>query len=76
MWFWKERTRPIMSSKDIIDKRGEPIEVGDIVSTKIRGGKRTGVVSDVVASKDEADEKGVKNPPKILFEDQHGMTTE
>ncbi|CAG7853231.1 SubName: Full=Uncharacterized protein {ECO:0000313/EMBL:CCA72921.1} [Serendipita indica DSM 11827] len=61
-----------MSSKEIVDKKGEPIEVGDEVSTKIRGGKRTGVVSDIVASKEEAEAKGVKNPPKVLFEDQHG----
>jgi hypothetical protein len=60
------------SKKDIIDKKGEPIEIGDEVATKIRGGKRTGVVADIVATKEEADRKGVKNPPKVLFEDQHG----
>ncbi|KAG8834614.1 hypothetical protein FRC17_008095 [Serendipita sp. 399] len=63
-----------MSSKqeEIVDKEGEPIEIGDEVATKMRGGKRTGVVADIVTSKEEADRKGVKNPPKVLFEDQHG----
>lgn len=60
------------SKKEIVDKTGEPIEIGDEVATKIRGGKRTGVVADIVATKEEADRKGVKNPPKVLFEDQHG----
>ncbi|KAG8752725.1 hypothetical protein FRC14_006755 [Serendipita sp. 396] len=63
-----------MSSKadEIVDKQGEPIEIGDEVATKMRGGKRTGIVSDIVASEEDADKKGVKNPPKVLFEDQHG----
>lgn len=62
-----------MSSKaEIVDKQGEPIHVGDTVSTRIRGGKRTGVVSDIVETSEEADQKGVKNPPKVIFEDQHG----
>ncbi|KAG8854922.1 hypothetical protein FRB91_002982 [Serendipita sp. 411] len=63
-----------MASKadEIVDKQGEPIEIGDEVATKMRGGKRTGIVSDIVASEEEADRKGVKNPPKVLFEDQHG----
>lgn len=61
-----------MSSKEIVDKEGEPLEIGDEVSTKIRGGKRTGVVSDIVTTQEEADKKAVKNPPKVLFEDQHG----
>lgn len=63
-----------MSSKDIVDKEGEPIEIGDEVATKMRGGKRTGVVADIVATQEEADRKGVKNPPKVLFEDQHGTS--
>lgn len=61
-----------MSSKEIVDKEGVPIEIGDEVATRIRGGKRTGVVADMVETKEEADRKAVKNPPKILFEDQHG----
>jgi hypothetical protein len=61
-----------MSSKEIVDKEGKPIKIGDQVATKMRGGKRTGVVSDIVTTQEEADKKGVKNPPKVLFEDQHG----
>lgn len=62
-------------SSEITDKQGEPVEVGDIVSTKARGGKRVGEVLDIVYTEEEAKERGVKNPPKVLFQDQHGRPT-
>ena len=33
-----------MSSNTVNDKTGKPINIGDTVSTRIRGGKRTGEV--------------------------------
>ena len=62
----------VMSSNQITDKNDEPINIGDTVSAKSRGGTPTGTVSDIVTSTQEAEEKDVKNPPKVLFEDQHG----
>ncbi|KAI9667746.1 MAG: hypothetical protein M1821_000563 [Bathelium mastoideum] len=53
-------------------KEGEPIEKGDHVYTKIRGGRHEGDVDKIVTDDKEAAEEGVKNPPKILFEDQKG----
>ncbi|CAJ2508852.1 Uu.00g138780.m01.CDS01 [Anthostomella pinea] len=57
---------------DIKDKHGEPIREGDAVWTKMRGGRHEGAVDAVVTSEAEAREEGVKNPPKVLFKDQHG----
>jgi len=54
------------------DKKGEPIEVGDHVYTKIRGGRREGDVEQIVETQDEAQKADVKNPPKVVFHDQHG----
>ncbi|KAE9406086.1 hypothetical protein BT96DRAFT_972095 [Gymnopus androsaceus JB14] len=59
-------------SGEVSDKQGNPIDVGDEVVTKMRGGKRQGVAEDIVMSEEEAKEKGVKHPPKVLFTDQHG----
>jgi len=56
----------------VTDKNGEQINVGDTVSSKIRGGKRTGEVTDIVETPEDAKKKGVKHPPKVLFEEQHG----
>ncbi|KAL8855489.1 MAG: hypothetical protein Q9178_007871 [Gyalolechia marmorata] len=47
------------------DKAGEPIKEGDQVWTRMRGGKHEGTVDEIVTSKEEAEEKGVKNPPKV-----------
>ena len=55
------------------DKEGKTINVGDTVCGKVRGGKHAGEVEAVVTSQKEASEKGVKNPPKVLIEDQHGI---
>ncbi|KAI0836833.1 hypothetical protein F5Y06DRAFT_304945 [Hypoxylon sp. FL0890] len=60
------------SSSQPKDKQGEPIQEGDTVWTKARGGKREGEVDKVVNTAEEAKEAGVKNPPKVLFKDQHG----
>lgn len=56
----------------VMDKNGEQINVGDTVSSKSRGGKHAGVVTDIVETPEDAEKKGVKHPPKVLFEDQHG----
>ncbi|KAL8728359.1 MAG: hypothetical protein Q9181_005369 [Wetmoreana brouardii] len=47
------------------DKTGQPIKEGDKVWTKMRGGKHEGTVESIVTSQEEAEEKGVKNPPKV-----------
>ncbi|MCJ1285137.1 hypothetical protein MMC26_004475 [Xylographa opegraphella] len=59
-------------SAEVTDKNNEPIHVGDGVWTKIRGGKHEGVAERIVTTEEEAREEKVKNPPKVLFEDQHG----
>ncbi|KFY09974.1 hypothetical protein V491_07859 [Pseudogymnoascus sp. VKM F-3775] len=60
-----------MSGK-LEDKTGNPIEEGDTVFTKFRGGKREGEVNKIVLNEEAAKKEQVKNPPKVLFEDQHG----
>jgi hypothetical protein len=47
------------------DKNSEPIEEGDQVWTRIRGGKHEGKVEKIVTTAEEAEEEGVKNPPKV-----------
>lgn len=59
-------------SKEIVDKNGEKINVGDTVSNRARGGRQYGEVEKIVRTAEEAEEEGVKNPPKVLFTDQHG----
>ncbi|KAI8959530.1 hypothetical protein F5Y11DRAFT_301682 [Daldinia sp. FL1419] len=61
-----------MPSSQIKDKQGQPIQEGDTVWTKARGGRHEGEVDRIVESNAEAKEAGVKNPPKVLFKDQHG----
>ncbi|KAF2432603.1 hypothetical protein EJ08DRAFT_648031 [Tothia fuscella] len=56
-----------MSSEQIKSKEGESIHEGDHVITKIRGGHHKGKVDKIVDTKEEANESGVKNPPKVLF---------
>ncbi|KAF8209962.1 hypothetical protein K438DRAFT_1571376 [Mycena galopus ATCC 62051] len=58
--------------QQIRDKNNQPIKEGDEVWTKMRGGKREGTVDKIVRTESEAEEAGVKNPPKVLFTDQHG----
>lgn len=40
--------------------------------TAFRGGKREGEVENIVTTSEEAEKEGVKNPPKVLYTDQHG----
>ncbi|KAK7699802.1 hypothetical protein SLS64_011414 [Diaporthe eres] len=64
-----------MSSKQedqVLSKQGEPIEEGDHVYTRIRGGRHEGDVEKTVITEGEAKQEGVKNPPKVLFTDQKG----
>lgn len=60
------------SNKEIIDKKGQQINVGDMVSNRARGGRQYGEVESIVRTAEEAEKQGVKNPPKVLFTDQHG----
>jgi hypothetical protein len=55
------------------DKEGKVIHECDTVSGKVRGGKHVGTVEAVITTVKEASEHGVKNPPKVLIEDQHGI---
>ncbi|KAL1881163.1 hypothetical protein VTK73DRAFT_4610 [Phialemonium thermophilum] len=57
---------------EVRDKTGKPIHEGDSVFTKFRGGAHEGEVRKIVTTEGEAAKEGVKNPPKVLFEDQHG----
>lgn len=50
---------------DAEDKNSRPIEKGDDVWTRIRGGKHEGQVDDVVTTEQEAKDAGVKRPPKV-----------
>ncbi|KAG9003637.1 hypothetical protein FRB94_003026 [Tulasnella sp. JGI-2019a] len=59
-------------SSQVTEKQGNTISEGDTVFTKFRGGKREGEVDKIVMTHEEAKEENVKNPPKVLFEDQHG----
>ncbi|KAH7134027.1 hypothetical protein EDB81DRAFT_902793 [Dactylonectria macrodidyma] len=57
---------------EVKDKKSQTIHKGDEVWTPFRGGKRQGEVDRVVMNENEAKEADVKNPPKVLFADQHG----
>ncbi|KAL1841236.1 hypothetical protein VTJ49DRAFT_7304 [Mycothermus thermophilus] len=59
-------------SGQLKDKNGEPINVGDHVFSRARGGAHEGDVEKIVTTKEEAEKEGVKHPPKVLFTDQHG----
>ena len=56
----------------VTDKNNEPIHEGEEVSGKIKGGRHVGQVQSVITTENEANESGVKNPPKVVIEDQHG----
>lgn len=47
------------------DKDGKPIEQGDSVWTRIRGGRHEGEVEQVATTGQEAKDANVKNPPKV-----------
>ncbi|KAL1955645.1 hypothetical protein VTO42DRAFT_8378 [Malbranchea cinnamomea] len=57
---------------EVQGEHGETIREGDRVETKIRGGRHEGMVERIVMTKEEAEDEGVKNPPKVIFHDQHG----
>jgi len=59
-------------ASQVEDKKGNAIDEGDRVFTKIRGGKREGEVEEIVTTQEEAAKENVKNPPKVVFHDQHG----
>ncbi len=63
-----------MSNTDntLYDKDGVPIRVGDVVSSKQRGGRHYGKVIDIVTTEKAAEERGVKHPPNVLFYTQSG----
>jgi hypothetical protein len=54
------------------DKNSEPIKEGDQVWTPIRGGRHEGDVDKIVMTEEEANGEEVKDPPKVIFTDQHG----
>lgn len=49
----------------VTDKHSEPIREGDPVYTRVRGGRHEGNVEQIVTTDKEAQEVGVKNPPKV-----------
>ncbi|OBT46916.1 hypothetical protein VE00_02002 [Pseudogymnoascus sp. WSF 3629] len=59
-------------SGEVQDRVGTPIQEGDTVFTKIRGGKREGEADKIVLDEKDAKKEHVKHPPKVLFKDQHG----
>ncbi|CAI7591879.1 unnamed protein product [Penicillium discolor] len=61
-----------MRDNEVTDKHGNVIDRGDYVSTKIRGGTHEGRVEEVITDLQRAEEVGVKNPPKIRFENKDG----
>jgi hypothetical protein len=52
-------------------KEGKQIHEDETIAGKIREGRHTGEVEEIITSKEKADERGVKIPPKLLFTDQH-----
>jgi hypothetical protein len=50
---------------EVKDKNSQPINEGDIVWTRIRGGKREGKVENIATTQEEAEREGAKNPPKV-----------
>ncbi|KAH7465307.1 hypothetical protein FOMA001_g17225 [Fusarium oxysporum f. sp. matthiolae] len=59
-------------ASNVEDKNAESISKGDHVWTRIRGGRHEGDVERIVTTEKDAEKEEVKNPPKVLFEDQHG----
>jgi hypothetical protein len=52
-------------ASEIKDKNSQPIKEGDVVWTRIRGGKREGEVENIATTQKEAEQEGAKNPPKV-----------
>jgi hypothetical protein len=55
--------------KEIPDKRGEPIRIGDEITPANPAETVTGVVTDIVQTKKEAKGRGVEDPPQVILED-------
>ncbi|KAG2010577.1 hypothetical protein CC2G_013392 [Coprinopsis cinerea AmutBmut pab1-1] len=61
------------SQDTTLDKHGKPIHIGETVSSRVGNiGRQYGTVEDIASTQSEAEEAGVKNPPKVLYTDQHG----
>ncbi|KAI9067728.1 hypothetical protein FKP32DRAFT_1619922 [Trametes sanguinea] len=64
--------------KGVKDEEGRIINIGDEVETKYRGGKRQGEVEAIFDNEQDVEKQGsdlgvkVVNPPKVIFQDQHG----
>ncbi|PVH91388.1 hypothetical protein DM02DRAFT_545899 [Periconia macrospinosa] len=56
---------PTKNEDQVVSKQGLPIEEGDHVYTKIRGGRHEGDVEKIITSEQEAKKENLKNPPKV-----------
>ncbi|KAJ5826837.1 hypothetical protein N7447_003600 [Penicillium robsamsonii] len=61
-----------MGDNKVTDKYGDVIHPGDYVGTRIRGGTHEGPVEEIITDQQRAAEVGVKNPPKIRFQNKDG----
>ncbi|OJJ05389.1 hypothetical protein ASPVEDRAFT_55292 [Aspergillus versicolor CBS 583.65] len=61
-----------MPKHTIQDKMDQPIQEGDYAFTRVRGGSHHGKVQKIVTDEEEAEQEDVKNPPKVIYSDQHG----
>lgn len=50
---------------EIKDKQSQPIKEGDHVFARSRGGRHEGDVEKIVTAAQEAEQEGVKHPPKV-----------
>lgn len=71
----QEEIENCFTMSQVKDKEGKPIKEADVVSGKRRGGKQFGQVEEVIRTKEQAKEADVRDPPKVLFTDQHGTST-
>ena len=51
--------------QSVRDKDGQPFKEGNHVWTPFRGGRHKGEVEELITTAEEAEEAGVKNPPKV-----------
>ncbi|KAL4734009.1 hypothetical protein BDV11DRAFT_69480 [Aspergillus similis] len=61
-----------MPTSEVQDKNGQTLQEGDYVFTRIRGGSHQGKIEKIVTDEAEAEQEDVKNPPKVIYNDQHG----
>lgn len=63
-----------MSAAQIVDKEGEPIQVGDTVYARDESGeKKPSTVTDIIGSQREASRKGVEGAGKAVLDGQPGV---